>query len=701
MGLTGLFAAMLVCGCSPDRFMVQGESGATVLSVDAHGVIQIAGPIATGVALESEDLAEHAGRGELLVRNGNGQNVARVEREDPMKSQRQEACRILGPCQIVSILCLVCLSCNVVPGGECETSAPMIVPPERVRELREYLSKIFTADTVSPETIKDVEFNDSKRYANLQTYCPSLVERSTVMVDFVNMRRPQAENDILVAYGKTVLVEPPSMERCSRIFRLFTPSAKRFVTDDRRLFEIAKYVIENALFAREGCPASLTTEVISYIGFIRCPEATLFIQSAIDMSFWDRLYADLDQDLRTEAEVLESYQRAAFTAILDLPADESIPLLENAYCKLSPSVYYYRDICRYLDEAWKRKKGEPRADNFHIRYDYSRSADATAIPVPDWLYGPGGNKIEHPFGESTSPGRPGKIVEPTSVSPERTRDLRERLSEFVTQNIVTPVSIDDIKSNDARRYANLETYCPSLVERSTIMVDFVNMRRPQIENDILVAFGKAALSATEDRKKCSGIFRLFSASAKRFVSDDRRLFEIAKYTIDSALFQRVRGYAGLESEIISYIGFIRVPEATVFLQSAIEASFWDKLYADLDQNVRPRPDVIENYRRAAFQAILDLPPDESLPLLEKLYHSVSPSVYYYQSICRYLDEAWKRKKGEPRFDDFRIRYDYSEPFNVTPHPYPDWLYGPGGSRIEYPFGKTPEGYVHRKIHVDF
>ena len=79
MSLVGVFAAMLVCGCSPDRFVVQGESGASVFSIDAHGVVQIAGPITTEVALESEDLAEHAGRGEFLVRNGNGHTVARVD----------------------------------------------------------------------------------------------------------------------------------------------------------------------------------------------------------------------------------------------------------------------------------------------------------------------------------------------------------------------------------------------------------------------------------------------------------------------------------------------------------------------------------------------------------------------------------------------------------------------------------------------
>ena len=79
LGLVGVFAAMLVCGCSPDRFVVQGESGATMLSIDAQGAVQIAGPITTEVALESEDLAEHAGRGEFLVRNGNGHTVARVD----------------------------------------------------------------------------------------------------------------------------------------------------------------------------------------------------------------------------------------------------------------------------------------------------------------------------------------------------------------------------------------------------------------------------------------------------------------------------------------------------------------------------------------------------------------------------------------------------------------------------------------------
>jgi hypothetical protein len=283
-------------------------------------------------------------------------------------------------------------------------------------------------------------------------------------------------------------------------------------------------------------------------------------------------------------------------------------------------------------------------------------------------------------------------AEPEPAQAEKPPVTREQLLELFQRNTVPATDFESVTANHGHRLYNIMKAFPERDDYQRVIMDFVNLGRPQDENDVLARYGEEVLARDDEKERWRGL-GAFLLELQNYSTDDIRLFSIAQRAIEE---ESGNCGIGMAKEAVIAIGMIRVPEAAIYLRKACRESYWEQLYKDRLESGKLSDYDIMYLRMSVAHGITNLPEDEALPLLN---HLVSLTEIYYQSFCFRLDEMWRRKNGMPSIHmQGGYRHDFAvNPFQWTSVAHPQFLFGIRGKRVPKPFGEGQETY---EVHVN-
>jgi hypothetical protein len=283
-------------------------------------------------------------------------------------------------------------------------------------------------------------------------------------------------------------------------------------------------------------------------------------------------------------------------------------------------------------------------------------------------------------------------AEPEPAQAEKPPVTREQLLELFQRNTVPATDFESVATNHRRRLYNIMKAFPERDDYQRVIMDFVNLGRPQEENDVLARYGEELLACDDLKEKCTGLTGLF-VELQHYSSDDIRLFLIAQRAIEN---ESANCSVEMAKEAVVAIGMIRVPEAAIFLGKACRESYWEQLYKERIEKKELNDFDIMYLRMSVACGITNLPEDEALPLLN---HLLSVTEMCYHSFYFRLDEMWRRKNGLPSIhNQGGYRHDFAEnPTRAVAIAHPQFLFGIRGKRVPKPFGEGQETY---EVHVN-
>lgn len=284
------------------------------------------------------------------------------------------------------------------------------------------------------------------------------------------------------------------------------------------------------------------------------------------------------------------------------------------------------------------------------------------------------------------------VQELEPAEPEKPSVTREQLLELFQRNTVPATDFESVTTNHGHRWHNIRKAFPERDDYQRVIMDFVNIGRPQDENDVLARYGEEVLARDDEKERWRGL-GAFLQELQNYSTDDIRLFSIAKRAIEE---ESGNCGIGMAQEAVKAIGMIRVPEAAIFLGKACQESYWELLYKDrLEKNEINDWDIMY-LRMSVAHGITNLPEDEALPLLN---HLLCLTEMYYHSFYFRLDEMWRRKNGMPSIHmQGGYRHDSAvNPFRWLAVVHPEFLFGIRGKRVPKPFGEGQETY---EVHVN-
>ena len=289
------------------------------------------------------------------------------------------------------------------------------------------------------------------------------------------------------------------------------------------------------------------------------------------------------------------------------------------------------------------------------------------------------------------------------LSAESASASKPSLQELFTNGVnICPECFEDVRKNDRRRRGNFFHAYPDITDRLLRIVQFVNIPRPQVENDVLVGRGRRLLQVSPSKRDYSKIGAVFLESSM-FCSQDARIWRLGKAFVEQSDHVSTEKFLWVSFDALKCIGMVRAPGLAEYLTAAATETYWREVIP-ADSEIQLQDADVFTLRTSALRGILNLPCDESIPIFEKLLPELPEDDRVRNWVRRYLDEAWRRKKNELPVDKYLLRYVYppvpkAEYYTHTR--YPEWIYGPGGEKIAWPFGKPPEGYEPPTGHFVF
>lgn len=278
-------------------------------------------------------------------------------------------------------------------------------------------------------------------------------------------------------------------------------------------------------------------------------------------------------------------------------------------------------------------------------------------------------------------------------------ELAEKLQKLFVKDIEVAHTFEDVISNESKRKKNLSVEYPDRIERSKVIVEYINIIRPKNESQLIMRKIQEVLNSDKrDQDKYFVLGNLFYM-IKSFTTDDKNLWSLIK-EIAGTISINDDTYVMI-GEAQKCMGMCRVPETSVYFDKAITKEYWEeRIGANTPKSRDAAIFLINMCRGYVVDGICNLSAEDAIPKLECLLKELNPDEVLYEDTWRALDEMWRRKKGDPPlFIEYGTRYEYHDP-EVFPSEYPEWIYGIGGVKIEWPFGKPPEGYKPPKVHID-
>jgi len=305
------------------------------------------------------------------------------------------------------------------------------------------------------------------------------------------------------------------------------------------------------------------------------------------------------------------------------------------------------------------------------------------------------------WGETESWGSPD--VSPPALVTDRLELIRRKLPTFFVEGMVPAKTFKDVIRNDGKRWGNLCRECPDMTERFLVNVDFVNMLRPQNENDILVYEGGERFYQPGDDKALFSNIQIFLGHCAVFCTDDIRLWEMARDITENKTGSTSIYRISAAGRALEFMGMCRVPQTAPYLEKAVTEAFWFEFARKAPQVTAAfQTGEIDVLRYGAVLGISNLPHVVAIPILEKTAKGISTSDHIYEVTWRALDEMWRRKNGALPLHEYGMRYEYPPGgWERRPTAYPSWIYGEGGRKIEWPFGQPPEDYEPPTLDVYF
>ncbi len=263
-------------------------------------------------------------------------------------------------------------------------------------------------------------------------------------------------------------------------------------------------------------------------------------------------------------------------------------------------------------------------------------------------------------------------------------------------------SVEDIIANDQLRMNSYRRCFPTDSQREQHLPLSLSIPRPQSESDVLVHEIKAHWE--EARAGEYGFYlELFLALGvtPEFCSDDRELFLVVQDFIfwDEMPVCSERWVA--LSLALQFIGTVHVPQTEVLLKEATQITSWTSLIGVRDLPAEERDRVCLSLVNGAILGLAHLPLHTAIPLTEGVYARVANdrTSLVYRTALESLDVLWQRKLG----DVHRRTRPAMMPWGMglEKDEYPEWLYGPGGTRIEQPFGDDPQKQKNEKLQDEW
>lgn len=265
-------------------------------------------------------------------------------------------------------------------------------------------------------------------------------------------------------------------------------------------------------------------------------------------------------------------------------------------------------------------------------------------------------------------------------------ELQEFAAALYTMEIKTPISLEDVRRNDSQRLVNLWGYVPTRAARQKVLPYFCAIPRPACENEIILREITTLLADGSDDKYRALRNLLPEFEHFGFCTTDARLYSVLRDLVLSQCY--MMGEKSVAFCALKFLGCIHRPECIEFLSRARRSEYWERETQIKTLQGTARYEACCGMLLATIAAIEHLSPDTSIPLLEEMYTWPSYFENIRHTILYSLDQLWQKKKGE-----YHLRGEIGlMPWGgwaVTRTDYPAWLYGPGGKRIDRPFGFDP------------
>lgn len=273
------------------------------------------------------------------------------------------------------------------------------------------------------------------------------------------------------------------------------------------------------------------------------------------------------------------------------------------------------------------------------------------------------------------------------ISKDMTREERDALLiQLYTRGVEPTKSWQDVVRNDRLRGNNYGHHVSDKDEWVRNRPLYCAIPRPEAENETLVKSLRDGLEAARQGDCKDFVAMLSEVSFSEFCSLDARLCQIGIDLLSSTKYPLVcedRYYAMYCAT--RFLGTIHVKDSIEFLSKARKTEFWEKLPALRQLEEKERVHHTRFLVEYSVEGIERLPLDTAILLLEEMYGWLTPEDELYRKVLDTLDRLWQRKKGEyhSRLEPAVSVYGSS----IGVDPYPNWLFGPGGKRIEKPFGE--------------
>lgn len=273
-------------------------------------------------------------------------------------------------------------------------------------------------------------------------------------------------------------------------------------------------------------------------------------------------------------------------------------------------------------------------------------------------------------------------------------ELQEFAAVLYALGTKTAETLEDVRQNDGQRRYNLATYVPTLAAQQKVEPYLWAIPRPECENEVLFQEITRLLEDTSNTKYRSLSSVLSERSTFRFSTTDKRLYTLVLGIVQDECHVMNRETACLGA--LEFLGCIHIPECVAFLTQARRPEYWEQETSIKTLQREARHQACRAMINVTVAAIERLPLDNAIRLLEEMYTWPPYFEKEKRSILESLDFLWQRKKGE-----FHLRGKVSRmPWGAWapgPTSYPEWLYGPDGKRVDWPFGYSPNETEEQRI----
>lgn len=269
------------------------------------------------------------------------------------------------------------------------------------------------------------------------------------------------------------------------------------------------------------------------------------------------------------------------------------------------------------------------------------------------------------------------------------------LLDLYQRDTKTPKSRQDVYYNDGVRENNFRAAIQDRDEQRALEPRFYSLPRPQDENDILVAAFQEGLEKMRAGDSTDFDRTLFTVVAHQFCTYDERLGEVFRELICHGDVMAHCPHAEDISQLLQALGQVHTEPSVRFMTQARDPAFWCAMPSLAYLTGKYREKRAKDLCVAAAYGMCRLPLETGLPLVEEVYSSMPEDDWRRTRILFEIDRLWQQKLGrfQEREDEVRSGTGTVKDRNR----YPEWLYGPGGQKIEWPFGPPPPNYENREI----